>query len=113
MSAQALAALERANSIRIRRSQLRRELQSREVSLSTILTEPLPEWLENMPVDQLLSAAPRVGKLSVVILLRECGLRWGRPLGLLTPRQRNLLAELIPQPKSGKRARTKFERGVR
>lgn len=104
MSAQTLEALVLANSTRNRRAQLRRELQSGKASLSSILTEPLPDWLENMPIDQLLTAVPRVGKRRATVIVKECGLRWGRPLGLITTRQKNLLVELVPKAASGKRA---------
>jgi hypothetical protein len=114
----ALEALAHGQEIRMARAQLKREVKAGR-SVVEVLSEPIPDWLENMPVHQLLDAVPRLRKTVIGRMLEETGnMSWTRNVGEITTRQKSILAELITaweqkQQKSGRRARTKFERGVR
>ena len=117
MSAQTLAAGRKGVEVTQRRARLRRELKTGNAKLPQILREDLPEWLESMTAERLLLWAPRVGSAAVSSLLEEARLGPMQEARYITTRQRNLLADELEKIEnlkpSGKRARTKFERGVR
>lgn len=60
MNAQAMQALQRANSIRLARSQLKKEVKSGERTFRSLLDDP-PECCAHMPVFDVLQWCPKVG----------------------------------------------------
>jgi len=77
MSAQALAALTRANEIRITRAALKRRVAAREVSregVGQILLDP-PSEIRGMKVGELIMALPGFGPTKRQALLRRAGIK--------------------------------------
>lgn len=113
MTAQHLEALELANEIRLDRARVKREVKAGR-SVAAIISEP-PDCLERMPIAELLGAIPRFPRRKMERFLQESDLAENRIIGHITVRQRNFLAALVSQweTRPKRRARTKFERGVR
>lgn len=83
-------ALERANDIRIRRAQLKRDVRDRSARIEDVLREP--EWfMFSVPVCELVSWAPRIGRVRVNRVLRRAEIWPLREVGMLTLRQRERL----------------------
>jgi hypothetical protein len=104
--------------VRERRAELKRELKAGDAKLSQILRDEIPAWLETLSAERLLRGTPHVGPHAASSLLQEAELGPRQPAKHITTRQRLLLAVELEKienlkSKSGKRARTKFERGVR
>jgi hypothetical protein len=98
------AALEEANRVRLARAQLKRDLKAGRVSIYDLLAEP-PEWIETMPVAQLLQAVPGIGPVKARGMLQRTGISASKTVGSiswrtvagLSPRQRGeLLAATVP-----------------
>jgi hypothetical protein len=87
---QRLAALERANDVRLRRAQLKRDMKAGRKHASQIIAEP-PEWAETMRIVDLLLAVPRWGRTTVGGALKCVEVAPGKHLGGLSPRQRREL----------------------
>lgn len=95
---QRLDALERANIIRKRRAQLKRDLKAREVEIRDILTDP-PQWVGTMKVAALLLAVPVFGHAKVNKILKRCGISPSKTVAGLNDRQRHdLIAALRRDP---------------
>jgi len=89
-------ALKRANEIRCRRAAERRSLRTlpsaeARARLGSLVME-CPGWLAGLPVDVLLRWLPGVGEVKVARLLSLIDVRGVRSTGLLSVRQRQLLA---------------------
>src|SRR5439155_16951915 len=65
---QRMDALARANQIRIKRAQLKRDLKSGRLSIHTLLVEP-PEYLVTAKVFDMLLAVPKYGRVKVYKIL--------------------------------------------
>ena len=63
-SLQRMEALQRANEIRTRRAQLKRDLKAGRASIHTLLLEP-PEYVETAKVFDMLLAVPKYGRVKV------------------------------------------------
>ena len=61
---QRLDALERANEVRTKRAQLKRDLKGGRESIHTLLIEP-PEYVETAKVFDMLLAVPKYGRVKV------------------------------------------------
>jgi hypothetical protein len=101
---QRMAALAKADRVRLARAQLKRDLKARRVSICDVLADP-PEWVETMPVLQLLLAVPKVGRVKATAMLRGGGISATktvggvsmRTVGGMSERQRlELLVALAP-----------------
>jgi hypothetical protein len=119
---QHMQALERANFVRSERADLKRRMKAGETDAASVLSQPLPDWLETMRFGELLEAMPFIGPSKTYQYLAEIGnLSYTRRLNRLTTRQKfALVALLVAKEKDlerqrgfKKRARTKVERGVR
>jgi len=88
---QRLSALQRANEIRLGRSQLKKELAAGSCRIDDLLAET-PELARGAKVYDLLLAVPKLGRVRVSKLLRGCRISEAKTLGGLSERQR---AELI------------------
>jgi hypothetical protein len=102
--AQRMAALAKADRVRLARAQLKRDLKARRVSICDVLADP-PEWVETMPVLQLLLAVPKVGRVKATAMLQRGGISATktvggvsmRTVGGMSERQRlELLVALAP-----------------
>jgi hypothetical protein len=99
---QRMAALERANVIRSRRAQLKRDLKAGRVRLHDLLVDT-PDWLESAKVWDLLVHVPRVGRVKALKALRACDISPSKTFGGLTERQRVELVAYLSGTHTGGR----------
>jgi hypothetical protein len=91
---QRLDALERANVIRTRRAQLKRDMKGGRVSIHDLLASP-PAYIETAKVFDLLLAVPKYGRVKVNKILTQCRISPSKTMGGLSDRQRDELARLL------------------
>ncbi len=89
-----MEALQRANEIRSKRAQLKKELKDGKLSIDAVISSP-PEFLQTAKVMDLLMAVPRCGKVRATRYLNHCRIAQGKTIGGLTQRQRDELLELL------------------
>ncbi len=92
---QRLEALAIANQIRTRRKLLKRDLKAGRQSLTCLLADPPPDWLESMKVIDLLLALPKVGRVKAAKTLNAGKISPAKTVGGLTDRQRDALIEVL------------------
>lgn len=88
---QRMDALQRANDVRTRRAQLKRDLKAGRVDVVDVLRRP-PEFAETMKVFDLLLAAPKWGRVKVKKTLVTVRLSPSKTLAGMSERQRTELA---------------------
>ena len=88
---QRMEALKRANDIRVRRAQLKKDLKSGSASIEEILSDP-PEYVSTAKVFDMLMAVPKFGRVKAARFLNQCRISQSKTVGGLSDRQR---AELI------------------
>ena len=91
---QRMDALQRANEIRTRRAQLKRDLKAGRVSIQSLLTKP-PEYVETAKVFDMLLAVPKYGRVKVNKILQQCRISPSKTIGGLSERQRTELVSLL------------------
>ncbi|MGO9754571.1 MAG: integration host factor, actinobacterial type [Solirubrobacteraceae bacterium] len=91
---QRMEALQRANDIRSRRAQLKRDLKAGRQPIHELLLDP-PEFLETAKVFDLLLAVPKYGRVKVNKILSTCRISPSKTIGGLSQRQRAELVELM------------------
>ena len=91
---QRMDALARANQIRIKRAQLKRDLKAGRLSIHTLLLQP-PEYLETAKVFDMLLAVPKYGRVKVNKILAHCRIAPSKTIGGLSERQRAELISLL------------------
>jgi S13-like protein len=91
---QRMEALQRANDIRSRRAQLKRDLKAGRQPIHELLLEP-PEYLETAKVFDLLLAVPKYGRVKVNKILSQCRISPSKTIGGLSQRQRAELVALM------------------
>jgi len=88
---QRMDALRRANDIRVRRAQLKKDLKLGRAQIEEILTDP-PEFVSTAKVFDMLMAVPKFGRVKAARFLKQCRISQSKTVGGLSERQR---AELI------------------
>ena len=88
---QRMEALRRANEIRVRRAQLKKDLKDGRVKVERILGNP-PDYVETAKVFDILMAVPKFGRVKAARFLNQCRISQSKTVGGLSERQR---AELI------------------
>src|SRR5215831_18558974 len=91
---QRMEALQRANDVRSRRAQLKRDLKAGRQPIHELLLAP-PEYLETAKVFDLLLAVPKYGRVKVNKILTQCRISPSKTIGGLSQRQRTELVELM------------------
>jgi hypothetical protein len=91
---QRMDALRRANDIRSRRAQLKRDLKSGQTSIGHVIADP-PEFVLTAKVFDMLMAVPKYGKVKATRFLNTCRISQGKTIGGLSDRQRSELLELL------------------
>jgi hypothetical protein len=91
---QRMAALRRANDIRSRRAQLKKDLKSGRTSIGNVISDP-PEFVLTAKVYDMLMAVPKYGKVKATRFLNTCRISQGKTIGGLSDRQRSELLELL------------------
>jgi hypothetical protein len=89
---QRLRALERANSVRLARAELKRRIAEGEASAAEIISDPPDEAL-SWAIGELLMSQRRWGGTRCRKFLARYHISETKPLGALTVRQRRLLAD--------------------
>src|ERR1700755_3659940 len=91
---QRMESLQRANDIRSRRAQLKRDLKAGRQPIHELLLEP-PDYLLTAKVFDLLLAVPKYGRVKVNKILSQCRISPSKTLGGLSERQRGELVALL------------------
>lgn len=91
---QRMEALGRANDVRSRRAQLKRELKAGRQWIVPLILNP-PEYLETARLFDLLLSVPKYGRVKVNKFLSQCRISPSKTVGGLSDRQRGEIAELL------------------
>ncbi|HZC13993.1 MAG TPA: integration host factor, actinobacterial type [Thermoleophilaceae bacterium] len=91
---QRMEALRRANEIRVRRAQLKKDLKSGSVRIEDILSDP-PEYVGTAKVVDILMAVPKFGRVKAARFLNQCRISQSKTVGGLSERQRSELVGLV------------------
>lgn len=91
---QRMVALQRANHIRSRRAQLKRDLKAGRQPIGELLLDP-PDYLLTAKVFDLLLAVPKYGRVKANKILSQCRISPSKTLGGLSERQRGELVTLL------------------
>ncbi|MDO8210711.1 integration host factor, actinobacterial type [Conexibacter sp. CPCC 206217] len=91
---QRMDALHRANEIRTRRAQLKRDLKAGRAAIHELLMEP-PTYIETAKVFDLLLAVPKYGRVKANKVLTQCRISPSKTIGGLSQRQRAELVALL------------------
>ncbi len=89
-----MEALKRANDIRVRRAQLKRDLKDGRAQVEVILVNP-PEYVETAKVFDILMAVPKFGRVKAARFLNQCRISQSKTVGGLSERQRTELIGLF------------------
>jgi len=91
---QRMEALKRANDIRVKRAQLKKDLKVGKVHIEEILNDP-PEYVETAKVFDMLMAVPKFGRVKATRFLNQCRISQSKTVGGLSERQRTELVDLF------------------
>ena len=91
---QRMDALQRANDIRMKRAQLKRDLKAGRVRINQLLIAP-PEYLETAKVIDFLLAVPKYGRVKANKVLNQCRISPSKTIGGLSERQRAELVSML------------------
>ncbi len=91
---QRMEALKRANDIRVRRAQLKKDLKEGNAQIEEILLDP-PDWVSTAKVFDMLMAVPKFGRVKAARLLNQCRISQSKTVGGLSERQRTELVNLF------------------
>ncbi|HEX8649157.1 MAG TPA: integration host factor, actinobacterial type [Thermoleophilaceae bacterium] len=91
---QRMEALQRANQIRTRRAELKRDLKAGRKQIHPLLLDP-PEYLQTAKVFDLLLAVPKYGRVKVNRILTQCRISPSKTIGGLSQRQRTELVSYL------------------
>jgi hypothetical protein len=91
---QRMEALKRANDIRVRRAQLKKDLKEGIAQIDVVLLDP-PEYVSTAKVFDMLIAVPKFGRVKAARLLNQCRISQSKTVGGLSERQRTELISLF------------------
>ena len=91
---QRMDALRRANEIRVRRAQLKKDLKDGRVQVEEVLRRP-PDFVETAKVFDMLMAVPKFGRVKAARFLNQCRISQSKTVGGLSERQRTELIGLF------------------
>jgi hypothetical protein len=89
---QHMEALERANTVRLARAKLKRDIKAREVMVAEVLAGEIPDWLRTMRLEELCNAIPRYSWRHFQRLMQKNQARLTATVGDLTWRKRQAIA---------------------
>jgi hypothetical protein len=96
---QPVKALQRANHVRVARSELKAQVADGQTSAAEVILTSPPE-IATMPIAQLLASQRGWGKARSHALLAQAALREDKSIGSLTERQRRAVALLLGENRS-------------
>ena len=88
-----MKALRKANDIRSRRAQLKRDLKAGKTKVETLLLDP-PDYVLSAKTFDMLLAVPKLGRVKANRILTQCRISPSKTIGGLSERQRG---ELVHQ----------------
>ena len=91
---QRMEALQRANEIRTRRAQLKRDLKGGRTTIDSLNLSP-PKYVETAKVLDLLMAVPKYGRVKANKVLGTCRISPSKTIGGLSARQRDELVAAL------------------
>lgn len=91
---QRMDALGKANEIRTKRAQLKRDLKAGRKIAHDLILEP-PEWLETMKLFDLILAMPKYGRVKVNKIHVQARISPSKTVGGLSPRQRAEIVSML------------------
>jgi hypothetical protein len=91
---QRMEALARANDIRVRRAQLKKDLKAGRTRIEGILAKP-PDYVATAKVFDILMSLPKFGRVKAGRFLNQCRISQSKTVGGLSDRQRTELIELF------------------
>ena len=91
---QRMKALRRANEIRTRRAQLKRDLKAGKVKVETLLLDP-PEYVLSAKAFDMILAVPKSGRVKANKILTQCRISPSKTIGGLSERQRAELVQFL------------------
>jgi hypothetical protein len=91
---QRMEALKRANDIRVRRAQLKKDLKLGRSSIDDILRDP-PDYVSTAKVFDILMAVPKFGRVKATRYLNQARISQSKTVGGLSERQRTELIGLF------------------
>ena len=91
---QRMDALNRANEVRTRRAQLKRDLKGGRASIHQLLLDP-PAFVETAKVFDMLLAVPKYGRVKANKILQQCRISPSKTIGGLSERQRTELVAML------------------
>lgn len=94
---QPLQALKQANEVRLARFKLKRDLKAGEVMAAEVLLSEIPDWLERMPVEELVLARHRFQRRNFQRAMHAGHAGLGLTIGELTQRQREIVGAQIAE----------------
>jgi hypothetical protein len=89
-----MEALRRANDIRSKRAQLKRDLKAGKKQVQTLLLDP-PEYVATAKVFDMLLAVPKYGRVKANRVLNQCRISPSKTIGGLSERQRTDLVSQL------------------
>ena len=89
-----MEALKRANDIRVRRAQLKKDLKTGSATIDQILQDP-PEYVSTAKVFDMLLAVPKYGRVKANKVLVQCRISPSKTIGGLSQRQRTELVSML------------------
>ena len=89
-----MKALRKANDIRSRRAQLKRDLKAGKAKVETLLIDP-PEYVLSAKTFDMLLAVPKLGRVKANRILAQCRISPSKTIGGLSERQRAELVHLL------------------
>ena len=91
---QRMRALRRANEIRTKRAQLKRDLKAGKVKGEQLLLDP-PEWVNSAKAFDMILAVPKYGRVKANKILSQCRISPSKTIGGLSERQRTELVQML------------------
>ncbi len=91
---QRMEALKRANEIRVRRAQLKKDLKEGSARIEDVLRQP-PDFVSTAKVFDMLMAVPKFGRVKAARFLNMCRISQSKTVGGLSDRQRTELISLF------------------
>ena len=91
---QRMDALRRANDVRVKRAQLKKDLKAGRVQVEDVLSDP-PEYVGTAKVFDMLMAVPKFGRVKAGRFLNQCRISQSKTVAGLSDRQREELVNLF------------------
>ena len=89
-----MKALSRANEIRTKRAQLKRDLKAGKVKVEQLLLDP-PDWVLSAKAFDMILAVPKYGRVKANKILNVCRISPSKTIGGLSERQRAELVSML------------------